>query len=309
MALSKSVRFVIAELTRKAGKLDIKKYYQLVRGFTRATHLPLLKLAYHPWNQTIRCGSHEVPVRIFSPEQSAKGLLLFFHGGGWVAGDIDSYSDTCVLMTRMTGCVVVSVDYRLAPEHRFPAGLLDCYAASQAILQQADTLGFTEQDITFIGDSAGGNLAAAVSLYIRDQGGILPSRQILLYPSTWNDHNARTSPFESIRTNGQDKMLTAQRVEDYIDLYKGSASDLQNPYFAPLTVSDFSKQPKTLLLTAEYDPLRDEGEEYGRRLAAAGNEVEIHRIPDALHGFFSQYGTPPPVRKAYQYIQAFLSGC
>ncbi|MDD3228880.1 MAG: alpha/beta hydrolase [Oscillospiraceae bacterium] len=307
MALSKPMRFVIAALTRNAAKVNIKKEYQLVRNFTRAAHLPLLKPAYRPWNHVIRCGNHEVPVRIFSPSGTSGGLLIFFHGGGWVSGDIDSYSDVCVLMTRMIQYTVISVDYRLAPEHPFPAGLHDCYTAVQTVFQKVADFGFTASDVTLIGDSAGGNLAAAVSLMTRDRGAILPARQILLYPSLWYDHNPQTSPFESIRSNGQDNMLTAQRVEDYINLYKSSDQDLHNPYFAPLLAKDFSCQPATLILSAEYDPLRDEGEEYGRRLAEAGGKVRIRRIRDCMHGFFSLIGMPAPVKAAYQYINEFLS--
>lgn len=310
MALSKSMRYAIAALTRRAEKVDIKEKYKLVRSLTRVTHPQLLKPAFLPWNHKIQCGDHEVPVRIFTPDgeiRSPSRLLLFFHGGGWVTGDIDSYSDSCVMMTRMTGCSVISVDYRLAPEYRFPAGLEDCYAAAQMVLRNADAFGAFSEQITLIGDSAGANLAAAVSLRARDQGGLVPSRQILLYPSTYSSHNPKTSPFESVRTNGQGNMLTAQRVEDYTDLYKSSDADLQNPYFAPLLAKDLSNQPETLVLTAELDPLRDEGEEYGRRISSAGNRAFVYRIPDCMHGFISLPGLPAPVREAYNHINAFLN--
>ncbi|MBE6721268.1 MAG: alpha/beta hydrolase [Ruminococcaceae bacterium] len=309
MALSKPMRYAIAALTRGTEKVDIKEKYELVRQLTRATHPQLLKPSYRPWDHTIQCGDHEVPVRIFTPDGEKRrpgSLLLFFHGGGWVTGDIDSYSDSCIMMTRMTGCSVVSVDYRLAPEYRFPAGLEDCYAAAQMILQNADTFGSFPEQVTLIGDSAGGNLAAAVSLLARERGGIVPSRQILLYPSTYNDHNPETSPFESVRSNGQGNMLTAQRIEDYMALYRSNEADLQNPYFAPLLAQDLSGQPETLVLTAEFDPLRDEGEEYGRRLANAGSRTFIYRVPDCLHGFISLPGLPAPVREAYRHINEFL---
>lgn len=309
MALSKPMRYAIAALTRRAEKVDIKQKYKLVRSFTRAAHPPLLKTSYLPWDHRISCGDHEVPVRIFTPDGALRrpgSLLLFFHGGGWVTGDIDSYSDSCVLMTRMTGCKVVSVDYRLAPEYRFPAGLEDCYAAAQTILQNADAFGAFAEQVTLIGDSAGGNLAAAVSLLARDRGGLVPKRQILLYPSTYNDHNPATSPFASVCTNGQGNMLTAQRVEDYMDLYKSSDADFQNPYFAPLLAEDLSRQPETLVLTAELDPLRDEGEAYGKKIGGAGVRAAVYRIPDCLHGFISLPGLPLPVRQAYQHINAFL---
>lgn len=309
MPLSKPMRYVIAALTQKADKIDIKKRYTMVRRFTRAAHPPLLKPAYRPWDHVIHCGDHEVPVRLFVPEEETRpdGLLLFFHGGGWVTGDIDSYSDVCVLMSRLTGCRVVSVDYRLAPEYRFPAGLEDCYTAAQTVFEYAAALRADPRHITLIGDSAGGNLAAAVSLLGRDRGGAVPVRQILLYPSTGNDHNPATSPFDSVRTNGQGNMLTARRVEDYIDLYKSSDEDLQNPYFAPLMSQNLTCQPATLVVTAELDPLRDEGEAYGKALCAAGTPAVVHRVPDCMHGFLSLPGLPEPVREAYRAVNAFLS--
>jgi acetyl esterase/lipase len=303
------MRFAISALTRNTSKINIKKSYKLARRFDRAAHPSLLQPLYRPWNQVVFCQGHEVPVRIFTPDGSKRrpgDLLLFFHGGGWVLGDIDSYNDVCILMARLTGCQVISVDYRLAPEHPFPAGLQDCLAAVSSVFLHADTFSVDASRITLIGDSAGGNLAAAVSLVLRDQGKTVPARQILLYPSTHYDHNPKTSPYVSIRTNGWNNMLTSQRVEDYVDLYKSSDEDLHNPYFAPLNETDCSRQPKTLVLTAEFDPLRDEGEAYGQKLKNAGNVVEMHRIPDCLHGFLSLPGYPVPVRTAYQYINAFL---
>ncbi|MCH3972457.1 MAG: alpha/beta hydrolase [Oscillospiraceae bacterium] len=309
MAISKPMRFAITALTRNASKVNIKKGYKLARSFSRATHPQLLKPLYKPWDNQIFCGDHRVPVRIFTPDgekRRPEDLLLFIHGGGWVMGDIDSYSDVCILMARQTGCRVVSVDYRLAPEHPFPAGLKDCLAAEQSVFLYADKFGVDPGRITLIGDSAGGNLAAALSLLLRDRGKTVPARQILLYPSTNYDHDPKTSPYASIRTNGWDNMLTSQRVEDYVDLYKSSDKDLHNPYFAPLTAKDFSHQPKTLLLSAQYDPLRDEGEAYGHCLENAGNWVRIRRLPDCLHGFLSLPGLPASVRAAYQNINAFL---
>ena len=210
-------------------------------------------------------------------------------------------------MARLTRHIVVSVDYRLAPEHRFPAAPEDCYLAAREIFSQCHLFGITPDDITLIGDSAGGNLAAVVSLMARDRGEFMPRQQILLYPATNNDHT-ENSPFESVRTNGTDYLLTSKRMVDYMKLYRSGDDDLQNPYYAPLVSKDLSRQPRTLIITAEYDPLRDEGEAYGIKLAQAGNDVEIHRIHDALHGFMSLSPGFKPVKKTYQYINAFLSG-
>jgi acetyl esterase/lipase len=161
-------------------------------------------------------------------------------------------------------------------------------------------------DITLIGDSAGGNLAAAVSLMARDRGEFLPKRQILIYPSTWNDHS-EVSPFSSIRENGTDYLLTSRRIQSVIELYRSSEEDMSNPYFAPLLAKDFSNQPRTLLITAEYCPLRDEGEAYGEKLRDAGNDVEIVRIRDALHAYLMLPPAFEHVRQTYDIINSFLA--
>ena len=135
------------------------------------------------------------------------------------------------------------------------------------------------------GDSAGGNLAAAVSLMARDRGEFIPRTQMLLYPVVGNDYNPETSPFESVRTNGTDYILTAQDMADYIDMYRSSVADLTNPYFAPLTAHDLSNQPRTLVLSAEYCPLRDEDEAYARRLQLVNDNVSCYRIHDGIHGY------------------------
>lgn len=287
--------------------LDIKKNYKLQRSVDTLAHFHYLKPFYKAWDHTMTLDDHDIPVRIFLPDyEGPYPVLLFFHGGGWVTGNIDSYDKVCTNLAQLTGHKVVSVDYRLAPEHRFPAGLDDCYAVAREIFLSPGLVGATADQITLIGDSAGANLAAAVSLRARDSGEFLPPRQILLYPATYNDHTP-ASPFPSVVENGTDYLLTSKRVCDYMELYESSEADRLNPYFAPLLAKDLSHQPKTLIITAEYDPLRDEGEAYGYALKEAGVDVEAHRIPDALHGFFSLPPTFEHVKKAYQIINHFLS--
>ena len=251
---------------------------------------------------------HDIPVRIFFPtlEQCFNApILLFFHGGGWVTGNIDSYDKVCGNLARATKHIVVSVDYRLAPEYPFPAALNDCYAVAKEIFHHSSILQVSPKDITLIGDSAGGNLAAALSLMARDRGEFMPARQILLYPSTYNDHSEK-SPFSSVRKNGTGFLLTSKRVSDYMELYLGGQDNRNNPYFAPLLAKNLADQPNTLIITADYDPLRDEGEAYGRALKKAGNNVQVHRMTDALHGFFALPPTFSPVKKSYRLINSFL---
>ncbi len=287
--------------------IDVKKNYKLKRKVINAVNFHVLKRFYKTWDHVVSFQNHDIPVRIFAPkEHGVHPILLFFHGGGWVTGNIDSYDKVCSNMAIITNHIVVSVDYRLAPEHRFPAAPEDCYHVAREIFLNTDLFNVSKDEITIIGDSAGGNLAAAVALMARDRGEFLPARQILLYPATYNNHSDQ-SPFESIRENGTDYLLTSKRICDYMALYRGSKEDLQNPYFAPLLEKDLSRQPRTLIITAEYDPLRDEGEAYGQRLKEDGNKVEVHRIADALHGFFSLPASFPQVKECYQIINDFLS--
>ncbi|MCI9331486.1 MAG: alpha/beta hydrolase [Oscillibacter sp.] len=306
MAISKAMRAALGLLSYP--EIDVKKTYLVEREIqkllSRRSKNPSL---YRTWEHPIPCGVRNVPARIFTPAGPCKALLLFFHGGGWVTGTVDSYDGVCSDMAAMTGCTVVSVDYRLAPEHRFPAAPEDCYAAAREVFRCAGLLGVRQEDIVLTGDSAGGNLAAAVSLMARDRGEFRPHRQILIYPALSGDHS-ENSPYPSVRENGAGYLLTSRRVQDYLELYRSSDSDLTNPYFAPLNAASFSDLPDTLLITAEYCLLRDEGEAYGKRLQEAGGRVEIHRIPDALHGYFSLPVRFAQVRRTYEIINRFLEG-
>ncbi len=305
MAINKAMRAALKALSYP--DIDVKKNYKLERQFINITKKNYLKPFYHTWDRKVECDGREIPVRIFKPKKNeADGVFVFFHGGGWVTGNIDSYDKVCTHMCEAVGKIVVSVDYRLAPEHKFPAAPNDCYAATKAVFEESEKMGISCDKITLIGDSAGGNLAAAVSLMARDRGEFKIERQILLYPAVYNCHDEK-SPFESVRTNGTDFLLTSKRICDYMDLYTNDFRDRKSPYFAPLIAEDLSNQPKTLIITAEYDPLRDEGEAYGEKLREAGNYVEMHRMLDALHGFIS---LPPHfvhVKKAYAYINEFLN--
>jgi len=284
--------------------INVKKHYRMERVLNRVLH-PSLKLRYEIWDRKIIADGFSLPIRVFSPKQMrSEEIILFFHGGGWVSGDIESYTGVCAALAKETGRRVMSVDYRRAPEYPFPYALEDCYRAARALFLHITLKGTADQMI-LMGDSAGGNLAAAVSLMAADRGEFRVSRQILLYPSTYNNHR-ESSPFHSITENGRDFLLTSKKVQDFQDLYLRKGSDLNSPYFAPLLSNHLEGQPKTLLITAEYDPLRDEGEAYGEKLRRYGNEVSLYRMKDALHGFFSFSSRSVQVKKCYQLINQFL---
>lgn len=307
MAINNTMRAALRALSYPANTLEIGKTYRVERalGGLKAPLSPL----YQMWDHKIERDGHEVRVRIYTPKkQTDDRLLLFFHGGGWVLESVDTYNSVCKNLAKKTGCRVASVEYALAPEHVFPEGLEDCYAAARAVYQCPEQFGVKSDEITLIGDSAGGNLAAAVSLLARDRGEFSIAHQILIYPATYNDHT-ETTPFASVRENGEDYLLTAKRIREYMELYAGgNTENYQSPYFAPLLAKDLTRQPRTLLITAEYDPLRDEGEAYGYALREAGNEVAMFRMPDALHGYFSLPIRFAQVRRTYDMIDHFLNG-
>ena len=306
MAINKYMRAALRALSY--AEPDIKRNYRLLRTAETAAKAPKLRSLYHTWEHRVLNGGHEVPVRIFLPGQETNRrlpVLLFFHGGGWVTGNIESYSPVCNALARAVGCIVASVDYRLAPEHPFPTGLEDCYCVMQELLKNSWLLRARPEDVTIIGDSAGGNLAAASSLMAYARGGLMSSRQILIYPATADDHS-ESSPFPSIHENGEGYLLTSKKICDYMDLYLPDKERRKDPYAAPLNAPDLSSQPRTLVITAEFDPLRDEGEAYARRLREDGVSVELYRMPDALHGFFSLPPRFSQVQKAHNLIRGFL---
>ena len=233
----------------------------------------------------------EIPVRVYRPVGDGPfPLHVHFHGGGWVIGDLDTHDFDCRELCRGAGCVVVAVDYRLAPEHPFPAAPEDCWAATCWAAEHAGELGARPGAITVGGDSAGGNLAAVVALLARDAGGPEIALQLLIYPVV-DAAMDRTS----FRENGRDYMLTAEGMQWFWNHYcpPDARSD---PRASPLHAADHSGLPPALILTAEFDPLRDEGEAYAGRLEAAGVPVTLHRLDGLIHGFFSQVRMIPAGR-------------
>lgn len=310
MAINKAMRTVLKALSY--GDIHVASS----RAFANIKAIDPLKPFYKTIDTKIYSEGYEVPTRIYLPgedfsfqnemQDSTVPILLFLHGGGWVTESVDTYNRVCAGMAKNTGHVVVSAGYRLAPEFPFPAALNDCYAVAKALYTNRFLLNSSPDSITLIGDSAGGNLAAALSLMARERREFMPRRQILIYPAVSNDYS-ENSPFPSVMENGTDFLLTRQKLSQYLDLYESSPDDRQNPYFAPILAENLSHQPRTLIITAEFDPLRDEGEAYGRKLADAGNKVEIHRLSDALHGFFALGIKYRSVQESYNIINNFLN--
>lgn len=304
MAINHSMKKILKALSFDGIEVEAARHLASLKA------IDPMKIFHKTIDYKIYNGDYEVPVRIYLPREKVTEdlpVFLFFHGGGWVTDCIDNYERICARLADATGQYVVAVEYRLAPEDKFPSGLEDCYAVAKALYRGEFVLNVKPENITLIGDSAGGNLCAALSLMARDRGEFMPGRQILIYPATYNDYT-ENSPFPSVKENGTDYLLTAGKMQDYIDLYARDEEDKKNPYFAPYVAEDVSNQPDTLILTSEFDPLRDEGEAYGKRLKEAGNRVEIHRIKDALHGYFALGIKQLHVQESFTYINAFLKG-
>ena len=224
----------------------------------------------------------DVPVRIYTPDgRGPFPVLVWFHGGGWVVGDLDTADGTARRLTAQTGCVVVSVDYRLAPEARFPAAAEDCYAVTQWVATNAAGIDADPGRIAVGGDSSGGNLAAVVSLMARDRGVSPPVFQLLVYPVIARDFDTG-----SYRQNGEGYGITRDSMKWYWDLYLTEDADASNPYAVPLLANDLSGLPPALVITAEFDPLCDEGEAYAQCLQEAGVAVTYSRYDGMIHGFF-----------------------
>lgn len=310
MAINKTMRKILKALSYGGIEVEASRHLADLKA------IDPLRIFHKTIDYKIYNGDYDVPVRIYFPQEPFDGahaatdklpVLLFFHGGGWVTESIDNYDRVCARMAQDTNHIVVSVGYRLAPEHRFPIGLEDCYAVAKALYTNEFILNVSPERITLIGDSAGGNLTAALSQMARDRGEFIAKRQVLIYPATNNDYS-KDSKFASVHENGEDYLLTAGKMQDYLALYQNAPEDLENPYFAPILAENLENQPRTLILTAEFDPLRDEGEAYGERLKEAGNQVEMHRIKDALHGFFALGIKYYHVQESFEYIRAFLEG-
>lgn len=236
-----------------------------------------------------------LPVRVYTPAGPGPfPVLLYFHGGGWVIGTLDTHDGLCRALANGVPCVVVSVDYRLAPEHKFPAAVEDADAAVRWVAAHAAEINADPTRIAVGGDSAGGNLAAVASLLARDRGGPRLACQLLVYPVT--DHYDAGMP--SYETNANGYYLTRDNMIWFIEQYLAGEHDQTNPLFAPLRAPDLRGLPPALVMTAEYDPLRDEGERYAERLREAGVPVTLTRYDGMIHGFIRLPGAMDRARQA-----------
>lgn len=240
----------------------------------------------HVADQLIPGPGGELPIRVYRPILDQKlPVLVYFFGGGWTLGTIDTCDAVCRRLANSTGALVIAVGYRLAPEHKFPAPVRDCHAATRWIAEHADELGADATRIAVGGDSAGGNLAAVVALLARADGDLPLVGQLLVYPNT--DYRSQT---QSLRDNTDPLLFNATSVDWYWRHYLADPADGESPLASPLRAEDLRGLPPALVITAEYDPLRDQAEQYAHRLAESGVDTELTRYDGMIHGFFCMAG-------------------
>lgn len=285
------------------GMLDLTKLYPVERVVLEAAGGK--RSSEGTVDHIITSGEYMVPVRMY-PRKNARWLMIYIHGGGWATESIDTYDGVCRSISEELRCHVISVEYSLSPEKKFPYALNECMAVISEVRRNIRIFGLSEEDIVLCGDSAGGNLAAAACTLLRDRENIHISKQILLYPVTGSDYS-EASPYESVHTKGTGYSLTSRHMRDYVTLYMNSADDLKSPYFTLLNGTDFSGMPDTLIFTAENDPLCSEGRAYAHKLAKAGNYVKHYCVRGATHGFFKEYSSAAASR-ARNIMRDFLKG-
>jgi acetyl esterase len=245
----------------------------------------------------------DLPVRVYAPQgRGPFPLVVFFHGGGWVLGDLDTHDPFCRSICASAGCVVVSVGYRLAPENRFPAAPDDALAATRWVAEHAAEVGGDPARIVVAGDSAGGNLSAVTALRLRDEGGPLLRGQLLIYPAL----GYPSPPTLSYIENAEGYGLTRESALWFWDQYLGDESQAANPHAAPLLAPDLCGLPPALVITAEYDVLRDEGEQYVERLRTSGVPARLSRYDGVHHRFAEMIGILDQAELAREQMCAWL---
>ena len=259
-------------------------------AIARLTQFPVpIKPVGSVVDRTIPGPGGPLALRIYTPAGSGPfPLLMYFHGGGWVLCNLDTHDALCRDLCLGSGCIVISVDYRLAPDHKFPAALDDGVAATRWAVAHANALNADAGRVAVSGDSAGGNLAAVTALRLRDESGPRLLAQLLVYPIT--AYHTPATP--SYIANADGYFLTRKGMIWFWDHYLQSSADALNAWAAPMAARDHSRLPAALVITAEYDPLRDEGRLYAEKLRAAGVATKLSDYPGMVHGFFGSVNYP-----------------
>jgi acetyl esterase len=268
-----------------------REMFRTIAATLDAQDVPIGKVE----DRSIPGPAREIPVRIYTPVgQGAAALpaIVFFHGGGFVIGDLQTHDALCRQLANAVRARVIAVDYRLAPEHKFPAAADDCFAAARWVEDHAQSIGVDGNTIAVAGDSAGGNLAAVVAQMARQKGGPRIVHQLLIYPTT-----IAHADTPSMRDFATGYFLERQAMDWFFDAYVPAGQDLKDPKLAPFW-GDAKGLPSATVITAGFDPLKDEGRQYADKMAAAGVRVTYKDYPAMIHGFFGMSGMLPEAREA-----------
>lgn len=264
--------------THTLSPADARNFYRERRTFTQPEPPQVAEV------RELQAGT--IPLRLYRPAGSQAAamlpVLVYYHGGGWVIGDLDTHDVLCRQLANSSGCAVVAVDYRMGPEHRFPAAVDDVLAATRWVRANAASLGVDADRLAVGGDSAGGNLAAVVAIAARDAGDLPIAFQLLIYPAT----DMRRGHASHV-TNGDGYVLTKDTIAYFHDHYINEPAHDLDWRASPLLQADLKGLPPSLLITAGYDPLRDEGLDYARALTEAGNRVSYVCFERQIHGFIT----------------------
>ena len=251
-------------------------------------------------------GSPEIPVRLYLPDGLRPlPIVVYFHGGGWIAGSCDDSDAPVRMLANRSGCAIISVDYRLAPENKYPAALDDGYAALKWASANGDAFGWDGRKLAVIGDSVGGNLAAAVALRTRNEDGPAIRMQVMVYPVL--DHDYENGSYRQFGASWG--VITRNDMASLHCQYLSHPDQLDLPYVSPCRCTDLTRLPTALIILAEADPLRDEALDYARRLRASGVAVETRVYTGMIHGFWQMGGVVPQGREAIEEAGYALRAC
>lgn len=285
--LNKKINFsrVTPQKFREHNRVQFQKLQKIIAYPPEQMH--------HTIDRFVKTDNYEIPVRIYKPiEANNLPILMFFHGGGFVVGSVDSHDNVCRRLAMLAKCLVISVEYRLAPEFKYPIPIQDCYAATAWAAENAQEIGGDANRIAVCGDSAGGCLATVVSMMAKEKAFPKIIFQALIYPCT--DGTLRNASIDEL---SEGYLLTKEMMQWFLNHYKNTDEEIKEPYFSPLLADDVRNLPPALIITAEYDPLKDEGRRYAEKLKEAGVPVQFKEFKGMIHVFFQM---PKFLKKARQ---------
>lgn len=279
--------------------IDIKNNYEFYRKFKSPINI---------FQKSQEITYDNILFRLFSPKKDATNdIIIYIHGGGWVSGTTKNYSYFLNSIANSLKRHVIAIEYPLAPEHPYPEGFNTCYEAIKLIYNEAKINNINLDNTIIMGDSAGANLATCISIKAKKTKDFYLKYEILLYPIVQTNFK-KNNKFKSIEENGYDYFLTKKMIEDYLSLYLNNTKDYKNKYVAPLYAHNLFKMPKTLIFTAEFDPLRDEGYAYYKKLKRYFNKVEYHNIKNVIHGYINNPLFHKETKKTIKIIKEFVGG-